>query len=149
MHPTFQKLVATLLVFILTTSFLFCQYEAAPLPVRTASESVDGTAPQFTYTEGMRDGELDAKGNPVYGCGGFACGVFGFLAAALSDPKPSPQLLVQMEESKGKDYCIGYQMAYSKKAKKQNMIFAGAGWVIGAAVSLAIMANSEPAEAKK
>jgi len=137
-----MKLISIVLLFALSTSYLFCQYDVIyDAPVTATPTQVP--QPAGAASQGILDGERDAKGNMAYGCGGFACGVFGFLAAALSNPQPSAATINQLSQTKGPDYANAYKTAYSKKAKNQNMLYAGIGWVVGAAVSL-IYIYSEP-----
>lgn len=144
-EPRITKVIAIILLLAMSTSLLFSQYDViydTPAPV-TASTPL--ALQPVSASQGLLDGERDAKGNMAYGCGGFACGVFGFLAAALSNPQPSAAVVSQMAQTKGADYANAYKTAYSKKAKGQNMLYAGIGWVVGAAVSL-IYIYSEPVQ---
>lgn len=140
------KLIAIVLLGAMSTSMLFSQYDViydTPAPV-TATPM---TMPQQvgSASQGLLDGERDAKGNMAYGCGGFACNVFGFLAAALSNPQPSAAVVNQLAQSKGADYTNAYKAGYAKKAKNQNMLYAGIGWVVGTAVLLTYF-YSDPIE---
>jgi hypothetical protein len=139
LNPLFEKAVAIVLLLLLPATFLFSQTspeELFPTPETVKSE--------YTVAQGRIEGERDAKGNPAYACGGAACGVFGFIFAALSDPKPPAHVMLELEETKGESYAMGYEMAYSKKSKSRNMVYAGVGWVVGAAISFAILINDAP-----
>ena len=49
---------------------------------------------------------------------------------------------MQLSDSLGATYATCYQDSYKSKAKSQNTTYACIGWVIGAGISLAILANS-------
>lgn len=143
-EPRITKLIAIVLLLALSTSYLFSQYDViydAPVTATPMAMPQQGAS----ASQGLLDGERDASGNFAYACGGFACGVFGFLAAALSNPQPSAAVVNNLSQTKGADYTNAYKAAYSKKAKNQNMLYAGIGWVVGAAVSL-IYLYSEPVQ---
>lgn len=143
-NPRFTKLIAVVMLIAFSTSYLFSQYDVIyDAPITATPTALPQQ--QSSASQGLLDGERDAKGNMAYGCGGFACGVFGFLAAALSNPQPSAAVVSQLSQTKGADYTNAYKTAYSKKAKNQNMLYAGIGWVIGAAVSL-VYIYSEPVQ---
>jgi len=129
------KVVSSFVLVVLLCSSLLGQ----AVSVTESAERLNPVEKQTQYpsaSQGYFDGELDAKGNIAYGCGGFACGVFGFLAAAVSDPQPNPYAMMQLSEQMGPEYTNAYRMAYSKKAKKENMTYAGIGWFAAAALSL-------------
>lgn len=127
-----EKAVAFLLILLLPVSFLFSQTspeELFPEPEAVKSE--------YTKAQGKADGERDAKGNPLYICGGAACGIFGVAFAALSSPKPPAHVMLELEETKGETYAMSYELAYTKKARTRNLVFAGVGWAAWIAFYLA------------
>jgi len=101
----------------------------------TASSGQDNS-----YYAGNSAGKQDAVGNVIYGCGGFACGPFGVLAAVLIKTDPDPMLMNDLIQTRGAAYASGYASGYSKETRTKNVIYAGAGWVISMAVSLAYSA---------
>lgn len=137
-NPILEKAIAILLILLVPSTFLFSQTSPEEL-----FEKPEPVKSEYTMLNGMRDGERDATGNPAYACGGAACGVIGFVFAAISDPKPPATVMLAMKEHKGEAYATGYEMGYSKKAKNRNMIFAAAGWVVGAAIAFAILSTQE------
>lgn len=144
-HSRFTKVVSIILIIAISTCYLFAQYDViydTPAQPTTPSTPVQRPDSYTSMTQGTIDGQNDAKGNILYGCGGFACGVFGFLAAAVSNPQPSPAAMAQLSQTKGPEYAMAYRTAYTKKAKSQNMIYAGVGWAAAVAVVLINYANA-------
>ncbi|MDZ4183043.1 MAG: hypothetical protein U1B83_09215 [Candidatus Cloacimonadaceae bacterium] len=129
------KVIALALIFVMLAPALMAQYDVIydtpQQPMAQPMMQQPGSSAQ-----GAMDGERDAQGNYLYGCGGFACGIFGFIAAALSNPQPNASTLAQISTSKGPDYTQAYKSAYAKKARNQNMLYAGVGWVAAVVVSL-------------
>ncbi|MEN6445354.1 MAG: hypothetical protein ABFC98_04845 [Candidatus Cloacimonas sp.] len=79
------------------------------------------------YLEGAAAGKADAKGNIVYGFGGFFCGVLGVLGAAISDPQPEPMKVNYLLQTKGSDYVTAYTTAYTKASHKLNLTYSAVG----------------------
>lgn len=143
-NPRIIKTVSLILVVLLSTSYLFSQYDVIYGSEEQSTEDLARNQSQKgTAAQGMIDGQRDAKGNMLYGCGGFACGVFGFLLAAVSDPQPNPTHIASLTETKGSEYAMSYRAAYSKKAKNQNMLYAGIGWVVGTTASLIMLYSGD------
>ncbi len=86
------------------------------------------------FSSGQERGKADADGNWLYGCGGFACGPFGVIAAALSKPQPDQFVVNNLLQSHSGDYAAGYTAGYAKEAKKKNITYS----VIGMAVSIGV-----------
>lgn len=145
MKATTRKAIVLLMVFLMVAPALLAQYDVIyDTPQQPMAQQVPQ---QASASQGMLDGQRDAQGNYLYGCGGFACGVFGFIAAVLSNPQPKAATMEQIRAAKGTEYSVAYQAAYSKKAKNQNMLYAGIGWAAGAVVSL-IYLSADPAYSK-
>ena len=138
-HAPLTKVIALVVIIALSATYLFAQYdEFYDTPPEQTQQP---TATAYTQTlsneaQGTLDGERDASGNLLYGCGGFACGVFGLLAAAISNPQPNAAVIAQLYETKGTEYALAYKYSYSKKARNQNMLYAGIGWAVTAAAAL-------------
>jgi len=81
------------------------------------------------------DAEEDEGGATGYGIGGFLCGIFGWLFATISKPKPPASRLVGKSET----YVAAYSDCYEAKAKSIRTHAACMGWVAGAVVSLLIL----------
>ena len=77
------------------------------------------------YMQGKIDGEMDAKGNPLWFFAGAGCGICGAGAAYLIKPKPPAANLV----GKSGDYVLGYTEGYQNKARNQNTMWACGGWL--------------------
>ncbi len=88
------------------------------------------------FTSGQAQGKADADGNWLYGCGGFACGPFGVLAAALSKPQPDHFIVNNLMQSRGGDYAAGYTAGYTREAKKKNITYSAIGMAVSIGVSL-------------
>lgn len=138
-HAPLTKVIALVVIIALSATYLFAQYdEFYDTPPEQTQQP---TATAYTQTlsneaQGTLDGERDASGNLLYGFGGFACGAFGLIAAAISNPQPNAAVMAQLYETKGTEYALAYRYSYSKKARNQNMVFAGIGWAITAAAAL-------------
>ncbi len=118
-----------LLILCLTITPVFCQ---------TTNEQGNSNATNSgrdLFYQGTLDGKAAAEGNMLYACGGFACGVFGVIAAAVSDPEPNAYTVNSLLETKGSDYVNAYTTAYTKKARSQNLTYSLIGW--GAEIVLA------------
>ena len=89
------------------------------------------------YAQGKIAGEADGKGSALWLLAGAGCGVFGFGAALLTAPNPPTQALV----GKSSNYVLGYTEGYKKKAKGQNVLYAGIGWVAWIVIYLAAVAE--------
>ena len=132
MKPVFKAILLALALMVFT-SVAFCQ----DYPEET--DAVPST--QSSFQEGTVAGKKDGKGNGGYALGGALCGPFGVLAAVFSDPQPDPQKVVLLEQSMGTDYASAYSSSFSQEARKNNLIFAVAGWaavVVGVSAVLYI-----------
>ena len=69
-----------------------------------------------------------------YMVGGFCCGVFGFVFAAVSSPAVPADRLA----GKSSDYTSAYTRCYQNEARGRNMKAACGGWAIGTAVGLVV-----------
>jgi hypothetical protein len=118
------SLVFTLVLLLAATAILA---QPAGYPGEAYAAATD-------FTAGQAQGKADANGNWLYGCGGFACGPIGVLAAALSHPQPDQYVVNNLAQTRGADYVAGYSAAYVKEAKKKNITYS----VIGMAVSVGI-----------
>ncbi len=97
--------------------------------------STEQTGNSSPFFEGTMAGKADAKGSAAYGCGGFLCGVFGVVAAAVSDPQPDPVRVNYLLQSKGSDYVSAYTTSYTKESRKKNLTYAAIGWGASVVVS--------------
>lgn len=156
-NSVFIKTVAILLIISMFSSTLFAQYEAtqvsSPDPVAQEDDKLD-IAPEadsskvtfqaekdYEYArllEARIAGERDAKGNILFGLGGFAAGLTGIIIAGIYTPKPDAEYLQQLFQEKGAEYTEAYSKSYSKKSKNKNLRNAGIGWGVSAAVSIYI-----------
>jgi hypothetical protein len=78
------------------------------------------------YLQGKADGEMDAKGNPLWLLGGALCGIFGVAGAYFIKPKPPTEPLL----GKSAEYVLGYTEGYQNKARGKNAGYACGGWAI-------------------
>jgi len=76
------------------------------------------------YLQGKMQGELDAKGNPLWIIAGLGCGIFGVGAAYFT--KPSPPSMAIM--GKSTEYILGYTEGYQNKSRNTNTGYACGGW---------------------
>lgn len=91
------------------------------------------------FLQGMADGKKDSKGSSVWFIAGLGCGAIGFVIAAVHNPNVPAENVV----GKSQEYVLGYTEGYQSEARRSNMLFAGFGWAISAAVVIAIMVSSE------
>jgi len=100
---------------------------------------------QDDYLQGKMQGELDAKGSPVWilaGLSGTYCcllfGVAGIGAAYMIPPSPPINTLL----GKSSNYVIGYTEGYKNKAKKKNATYASFGCLAAALINILINASA-------
>lgn len=88
------------------------------------------------YLQGKRDGEMDAKGNPVWFVGGLVCGLFAVLyCLGIESPTPPSSALV----GKSSDYVLGYTEGYRSKTRQKDAVYAAAGWAAGLVIYAALI----------
>ncbi len=136
-NPVFEKVVALILILLIPCSFLFAQVEPEAL-IPQQPDLQTG----YSMEQGRLDGEKDAKGNPVYACGGATCGVFAVVFAAIQKPAPPTNLMYELRQSKGEAYALGYETAYITKARNKNIIYSLLG--LGAATIAAVALTYTP-----
>jgi hypothetical protein len=124
------KALLLTLVLIVLSSLAFCQ----DYPEETDAAS----SAQNSFQEGEVNGNNDAKGSFGYGLGGFGCGPFGIIAAAMSNPQPDPQKVILLEQAMGADYVSGYNSSFKKESRKKNLKIAITGCCVGAAVAVVV-----------
>jgi hypothetical protein len=119
-----RKVLIFLMVFSVSVGPLLAQTPPAPTP---PAPSAPATTQADDYLRGRMDGERDAKGNPIWLLGGFACGILGIGGAYVMKPDvPSVALI-----GKSSEYVLGYTAGYQEKARNQNVLYATAGCVAG------------------
>ncbi len=100
--------------------------------------------PGTTYFDGVQSGKNDAEGELLYGCGGFACGIFGVLAALVIKPEVDPVMMGGLISTYGNDYAQGYQSGYVREARRKNINYSLVGMALGIAVSVVYSLTAEP-----
>jgi len=91
----------------------------------------------YDYQMGQSDGRMQGKSDAsaLWLLAGFGCGVFGFVAAAVSDgDSPGTYLM-----GKSMTYIQGYNQAYSKARKGKQMLYAGIGWALSIPVNYLLL----------
>jgi hypothetical protein len=107
---------------------------APPVPPTPATQTADD------YLQGRIDGERDAKGDPIWLLGGFACGILGIGGAYVMKPDvPSVALI-----GKSSEYILGYTAGYQEKARNQNVLYATAGCVAWSIIYFLVIQHSMP-----
>ncbi len=86
------------------------------------------------FMQGKQDGELAAKGSPVYMLLGCGCGIIGFIAALVSSPEPPAEALM----GKSEEYVLGFTEGYKSKSRSKNIANACSGWALGVALVLSL-----------
>lgn len=105
-----KKPISLMLIFLL----LLC-----PLLAMQADSGND-------FLQGKADGEMDAKGNPLWLLGGALCGLFGVIGAYFIKPSPPTEAML----GKSAEYVMGYTDGYQNKARNKNVGYACGGWAI-------------------
>jgi hypothetical protein len=115
---------------------LFIKVIATFLAVSLFVMPISLTAQQSagTYVEGKVDGEMAAKGNPLWFLAGVGCGCIGVGAAYFIKPSPPAYALV----GKSSEYVLGYTEGYGDKSRNKNAGYACAGWLAFVAVYAAL-----------
>jgi hypothetical protein len=78
------------------------------------------------FLQGKADGEMDARGNPLWILGGVLCGIFGVAGAYFIKPSPPTEALI----GKSAEYVMGYTEGYQNKGRNKNAGYACGGWAI-------------------
>ncbi|MBN2357697.1 hypothetical protein JXO59_16410 [candidate division KSB1 bacterium] len=86
------------------------------------------------FIQGKVDGERDAKGDPLWILAGVACSCIGVGAAYFTTPSPPSHALI----GKSSEYVLGYTEGYKNKARNTNVMYACLGWLVSAAISIAL-----------
>jgi len=89
------------------------------------------------YIQGAMDGDLAAKGDPLWLVGGLLCGLLAVLYCYMQSPTPPAITLV----GKSQDYVLGYTEGYKKK-KGRNALYAWIGWGSWVVVYLVVILPS-------
>jgi len=92
------------------------------------------------YLQGKMQGELDAKGNPLWILAGLGCGIFGAGAAYFTKPSPPTTALL----GKSTEYILGYTEGYQNKSRKMNTGYACGGWAGFVLIYLALLGSASP-----
>ena len=128
-------------LWIRTLSLLIC-ISVLALPIMVQAQINDSMAQQqeeqdyqMICAQAEEDAQRDEGGATGYMLGGCLCGVFGFLIAYGSSPKAPSDRLV----GKDPNYVHAYSKCYEQKAKKIRTSAACTGWLVGSAVSFAIL----------
>lgn len=116
-----KKTIVIYLIFTMIGTPIFAQYQN--------SEYVKGNL------QGWTDGKADA--NFVWFLAGLGCGIFGWGAAALTNPTvPAGQLM-----GKTQDYVLGYMDGYKVRKKKQST-YAAIGWLVALVIYGAVISSA-------
>lgn len=89
------------------------------------------------YLQGRQDGERDAEANPLWGVAGLGCGVFAPIGACFTKPRPRPSAIA----GKSAAYALGYEEAYEKSARRQNVFWACGGWLVSVMALVVVSAS--------
>ena len=112
MRPVSKALLLTLAL-IAFASVAFCQDY---LPETDVTQSAEDS-----FQEGTVDGKNDAKGHYLYAIYGCIWGPGGIVNAAIHPPRPDPQKVILLEQTKGTDYASAYSSSFRKESRKKNL----------------------------
>jgi len=99
------------------------QFNTQQIPAYSQETNTNGG----TFTEGLMQGQMMAKGNATWVVGGFCCGIFGVGGAYLLPPSPPVQMLI----GKSAEYVMGFTEGYKNESKKKNATYASLGCLGG------------------
>lgn len=107
------KALLLTLVLVVFVSVAFCQ--------DYPEETEEASTAQSSFQEGIVDGKNDAKGHYLYAIYGCIWGPGGIVNAAIHPPRPDPQKVILLEQTKGTDYASAYSSSFRKESRKKNL----------------------------
>jgi hypothetical protein len=94
-------------------------------------------AQQTEYDQGRLQGELDAKGQPIWILSGLLLGPIGLILPWVINPSvPGANLI-----GKSAEYVAGYMDGYRHEAKPKNFLYSLVGFAVFGAVAAVLVAS--------